>query len=74
MLLLYNCYNEHEREACLRNKSRKEYFRKYRKNLRPIKTDVTIEEREKLEKVLQAKNLTIVGWIRKHIEEDYNNL
>lgn len=58
----------------MENKSRKEYFRKYRKNLRPIKTDVTIEEREKLEKVLQAKNLTIVGWIRKHIEEDYNNL
>lgn len=71
---LYNGSNEHEREACLRNKSRKEYFREYRKNLRPIKTDVTIEEREKLEKVLQAKNLTIVGWIRKHIEEDYNNL
>lgn len=58
----------------MENKSRKEYFRKYRKNLRPIKTDVTIEERERLEKVLQAKNLTIVGWIRKHIEEDYNNL
>lgn len=58
----------------MENKSRKEYFRKYRKNLRPIKTDVTIEEREKLEKVLQSKNLTIVGWIRKHIEEDYNNL
>ena len=58
----------------MENKSRKEYFRKYRKNLRPIKTDVTIEEREKLEKVLQSKNLTIVAWIRKHIEEDYNNL
>ena len=58
----------------MERKSRKEYFREYRKNLRPIKTDVTIEERKKLEKVLQSKNLTIVGWIRKHIEEDYNNL
>lgn len=58
----------------MNNKSRKEYFKEYRKRLRPIKTDVTIEEREKLDKVLESKKLTIVGWIRQKIEEDYNNL
>lgn len=58
----------------MNNKSRKEYFKEYRKRLRPIKTDVTIEEREKLDKVLKSKKLTIVGWIRQKIEEDYNNL
>ena len=71
---MYNSINEHEREACLNNKSRKEYFKEYRKRLRPIKTYVTIEEREKLDKVLESKKLTIVGWIRQKIEEDYNNL
>ena len=71
---MYNSINEHEWEACLNNKSRKEYFKEYRKRLRPIKTDVTIEEREKLDKVLESKKLTIVGWIRQKIEEDYNNL
>ena len=58
----------------MNNKSRKEYFKEYRKRLRPIKTDVTIEEREKLDKDLESKKLTIVGWIRQKIEEDYNNL
>mgnify|MGYP000894426053 CR=1 FL=1 len=61
----------------MRNKSRKEYFREYRKNLRPIKTDITIEEREKLEKqVKDLKNLSSGEYDKKNkaLQSEIQNL
>ena len=53
---------------------RKEYFREYRKNFKPVKADITIEERARLDEILKSKNLSIVSWIRQKIEEDYKKI
>ena len=49
---------------------KKDYMKEYRKKLNPIRADLTIEERNKLEKILKRDNLSIVQWIRNKIEEN----
>lgn len=53
---------------------RKEYFREYRKKFKPVKADITVEERTRLDEILKSKNLSIVSWIRQKIDEDYKKL
>lgn len=49
-------------------------MKKYKKNLSRTGIDLTIEERKKLDEIVEKENQTIIGWVRKHIEEDYKKL
>lgn len=56
------------------NKTKKNAKMEYRKKLNPIRADLKHDEREKLNKILEKKNQTIIGWIREKIEEDLKNI
>ena len=55
-------------------KDRTEYMKEYKKNLSRTGIDLTKEERKKLDKIVETKNQTIIGWIREKINEDYKKI
>lgn len=52
-------------------KSRAEYFKNRRNNLKKLVVELTIEERQKLEEIVTREKTTIRGWITKQIETNY---
>lgn len=50
--------------------TRKEYM----KQLSPIRADLKQNEREDLNRILESKNQTVIGWIREKIDEDLKNI
>ena len=49
-------------------------MKEYKKNLSRTGIDLTKEERKKLDKIVETKNQTIIGWIREKINEDYKKI
>lgn len=52
----------------------KDYYKEYKKKIRPIRTDLKNKEREDLETILKAKGLKVSQWIREKIKEDLERL
>ena len=57
-----------------RRKKKREYYHKIKNTFKVIKAEVKPETREKLDKIIQKENKTIVQWITEKIEEDYKKL
>lgn len=55
-------------------KDRSEYFKEYKKKLVRTQVDLKPEERKKLDEIIKKKNITLIGWIREQIEQEYNKL
>jgi len=58
----------------MKNKKPTTARERYRNSIKPTKVDLKIDEREKLDQILNKKNKTLVQWVREHIEEDYKKI
>lgn len=51
-----------------------EWMKEYRKKIKPVKADLRIEEREKLDEILKIKKASFIQWLRDHINKEYEEL
>ena len=58
----------------MKNKKLTTARERYRNSIKPTKVDLKIDEREKLDKVLNETNKSLVQWVREQIEEDYKKI
>ena len=58
----------------MKNKKPTTARERYRNSITPTKVDLKIDEREKLDQILNKKNKSLVQWVREHIEEDYKKI
>lgn len=55
-------------------KRRKMYYENYKKRIRVIKAEVKPEVREKLDDIIEKRQISIVDWIIEKVEEDHKKL
>lgn len=58
----------------LKYSERKEYLKKYREKFKQVKVDLTLEDKDKLDKIVSNKQITISQYIRNTINKDYKKL
>ena len=58
----------------MKNKELTTAMERYRNSIKPTKVDLKLNEREKLDKILNETNKSLVQWVREHIEEDYKKI
>lgn len=42
--------------------------------MRQLRVDLTIEQKEQLDKIAESKNVSLAEWVRQHIEKDYKKI
>lgn len=58
----------------MKNKKLTTARERYRNSIKPTKVDLKFDEREKLDKILNKTNKSLIQWVREHIEEDYKKI
>jgi hypothetical protein len=73
---MYVWYNEvvHEKGEQMNKEKRKEYLKEYQKDIRRTVFDLKASTRQKLDKIVKRKDITMMQWITEHIENDYNEI
>lgn len=73
---MYVWYNKvvHEKGEQMNKEKRKEYLKEYQKDIRRTVFDLKASTRQKLDKIVKRKDITMMQWITEHIENDYNEI